>query len=255
MKNNAIVKSVGMFVQKNAPKILTAIGVTGIFATAITAVKATPKACKLIEKRKEELGVENLSPVETVKTTWTLYLPSASFAILSSACMIGSTTISSKRLAAMTVMTDAALASYKRYTETVKEVAGEDIHEKVRKEMNASNMAQHPIIESDIYDTGFGKDLFYDPLCARYFWSSPSAIKDAECTLVKRQVSDMFITWNDYYDELNLPRIDSRIGDNFGWHIQEGIIEILFDSRLTPDNRACVVVDVNMTPKDDYLIR
>lgn len=253
--NNTIAKNLGRFVRRNGPKFLTALGVTGIFSTAILAVNATPKACKLIAERQEELGVEKLGVVETVKTTWKLYLASLSSAILASACMVGSTSISAKRLAAMSAMVDLTQASYNRYVAKVKEVAGEEIHRKVRNETNADCMAQNPIVESDIYDTGFGKDLFYDPLCARYFWSSPAAIKDAECTLVKRQVSDMFITWNDYYDELNLPRIDSRVGDNFGWHIQEGVIEILFDSRLTPNNKACVVIDVNMTPKDDYQIR
>ena len=43
-----------LFIKKNAPTILSCLGVVGVAATTIMAVKATPKALSLIENDEEE---------------------------------------------------------------------------------------------------------------------------------------------------------------------------------------------------------
>ena len=47
-------KSVQTVMIKHGPEFLTGIGVAGMIGTTIMAVKATPKAIKLLEKEKEE---------------------------------------------------------------------------------------------------------------------------------------------------------------------------------------------------------
>ena len=59
-----------MTLSRHSPEILIGIGITGMIATTVLAVKATPKALYLIEEKKQELDVESLTPVETVKTNW-----------------------------------------------------------------------------------------------------------------------------------------------------------------------------------------
>ena len=54
MKKSAIVKSLGVAkaaLKKYSPQLLTGIGITGMIATTVTAVRATPKALRLINER------------------------------------------------------------------------------------------------------------------------------------------------------------------------------------------------------------
>lgn len=69
-----------LFVKRNASSILTGLGSIGVVTTSIMAVKATPKAIRLIEeaeKEKEKEKVEELTKWEKVKTAVSSYIPSA----------------------------------------------------------------------------------------------------------------------------------------------------------------------------------
>ena len=63
------------FLKRNAPTILTGLGAFGVVATAVTAVRATPKAMQLIECAEEEKG-EKLTVLETVQVAGPVYIPS-----------------------------------------------------------------------------------------------------------------------------------------------------------------------------------
>ena len=47
-----------LFLKRNSSSILTGIGAAGVVVTSIMAVKATPKAIRILEKEKKE--IENL---------------------------------------------------------------------------------------------------------------------------------------------------------------------------------------------------
>ena len=73
----SLFNDVKMAVSKHSLEILTGLGIAGMITTTILAVKATPKAIKLIEDRKDELDInstEKLPPVEVVKTTWKCFI-------------------------------------------------------------------------------------------------------------------------------------------------------------------------------------
>ena len=63
-----------LFLKRNGSIILTVLGGAGVVATAVTAVKATPKAIKLIEVYEEQKG-ENLTTLEKVKVAGPNYSP------------------------------------------------------------------------------------------------------------------------------------------------------------------------------------
>ena len=95
-----IAKGVKRVLRKHSPEILTGIGIAGMIATTVTAVRATPKALQLIDAReiKEE---KRLSTAEVVKTTWKCYIPAAMTGTLSVACLIGASSVNAKRNAAL----------------------------------------------------------------------------------------------------------------------------------------------------------
>lgn len=55
--------------KKHSPEILTGIGIAGMIATTVSAVRATPKALQLIDAREIKEN-RRLSNKEIVATTW-----------------------------------------------------------------------------------------------------------------------------------------------------------------------------------------
>ena len=67
----------GRVLRKASPTILTCIGAVGVVATAVLAVKATPKALRLIEIAEDHRHDDDpnwtwspLTKTEIIKTTW-----------------------------------------------------------------------------------------------------------------------------------------------------------------------------------------
>ena len=94
-------KDTQLVLSKHSPDILLGVGIAGMVGTVVLAVAATPKAIKLIEKKKELDEVDNLTPMETVKTTWKCYIPAAVTCAASIACLIGASSVHLKRNAAL----------------------------------------------------------------------------------------------------------------------------------------------------------
>ena len=88
--NKQIVKnawrSLRKTVQKHSPEILTGIGIAGMIAMAAIAVKATPKALRMIEEKEQEVGKPLTGP-ETVKTAWKCYIPAAVSGVCACNCL------------------------------------------------------------------------------------------------------------------------------------------------------------------------
>ena len=75
-------------ISKHSPEILIGFGIAGMLSSTVLAVTATPKAMKLIEEKKHEKGVDKLTVKETVKVAWKCYIPAATTAAASTACLI-----------------------------------------------------------------------------------------------------------------------------------------------------------------------
>ena len=83
-----MIRSVQMTMAKHSPEILTGIGIAGMVTTTIMAVKATPKAMKLLEEEQQRHD-EPLTKTETVKAAWKPYIPAAVTGAISVACLVG----------------------------------------------------------------------------------------------------------------------------------------------------------------------
>ena len=59
---------------KHRPAILMGIGIAGMVTTVGLAVYATPKAISLIDEKKLEEGLDELTALEIVKTCWKCYV-------------------------------------------------------------------------------------------------------------------------------------------------------------------------------------
>ena len=245
------VKSIKGVLERHAPEILTGIGVAGMVTTTILAVKATPKACLLINDRKDELEVEKLSATELVKTTWKCYIPAAMTCGASIACLVGASSVNCKRNAVLATAYKLSEAALSEYKDAVIETIGEKKEQSVRDKVAKERLKKNPVSKSEIIVTGNGTTLCYDPVGNSYFKSNIQQIESAKNKLNARMLSENYVSLNDFYDELGIG--PTKLGDDLGWDIyKDGLVEIAFSSQIAEDGTPCLVVDYSVAPRYEY---
>ena len=246
-----ITTNVRQFVSKRRPEILTGIGISGMITTSVLAVKATPKALELIEEKKKEKGVDQLSPLEVVKAAWKPYIPAMVICIVSTSCLIGASSVNAKRNAVLATAYKLSETALTEYREKVIETIGEKKERTVRDKVAKERVKRNPVSKNEVIVTRNGKTLCFDPISGRYFMCSIETIKRAENELNKQMLHDIsgYVSLNDFYDELGLDH--TSVGDDLGWNTDQ-LIDINFSSQLNDNGEPSVVLDYLVAPKYNY---
>lgn len=237
-------------IKKHSPEILTGIGIAGMITTTVMAVRATPKALILIEERKEEIGAEKLEAMDMVKTTWACYIPAAITGTLSVACLIGASSVNARRNAALAAAYTLSESALKDYQGKVIEMFGEKKNEAVKDAVAKDKVEKNPVVTREVIITEKGNTLCYDAISGRYFKSDIEKIKKAECELNRQMLDDMYVSLNDFYYEIGLDSV--KLGDELGWNVDSGYIDLSFSSQLASDGTPCLVIDYSVAPRYDY---
>ena len=246
-----ITKDIRKFASKRSPEILTGIGIAGMITTTILAVRATPKALELIEEQKEEESVDELSSFEVVKVAWKPYIPAIVTCVVSTACLIGASSVNTKRNAALATAYKLSETALSEYRDKVVETIGEKKERIVRDKVAEERVKKNPVSKNEVIVTGNGKTLCFDPISGRYFMCSIETIKKAENTLNKQMLHDIsgYVSLNEFYDELGLDH--TSVGNDLGWNTNQ-LIDIDFSSQLNDNGEPSVVLDYLVAPKCDY---
>ena len=246
-----------MSLSKHSPEILMGIGIAGVITTTVLAVKATPKACQLLEERKRELETDTLTPIETIKTAWKCYIPAAVSGVTTIACLVGSHSVSARRSAAAAAACKLTETAFSEYREKVAETIGEKKERAVRDKVSEEQVKNNPVSRTEVIVTGRGKTLCYDPLSSRYFFSDLEKIMRAQNTVNNKIICDAFdmgATINDFYDEIGLPRTDT--GDTMGWKVGH-LIDIYPSAQMADEGsdyegQPCIVLSHSNPPQYEY---
>lgn len=245
-------KGIRSTVVKHSPEILVGIGISGLFATTVLAVRATPKALELIEKasQEKEVPVEELTPIEKTKACWKCYIPAAVTGVLSAGCIIGAQSVNARRNAALAAAYTLSDTALREYQAKVTEVIGEKKDQLIRDKMSEDKIKNNPVSKNEVIITTKGDTLCYDELSGRYFKSDIDKIKRA-VNEINRQINlDMYASLNDFYDELDLDH--TQIGYDLGWNLDSGLVDVYFSSQLADDGTPCIVMNHRVAPKYGY---
>ena len=245
-----IINEIQKAVIKHSPEILTGLGIAGMITTTVLAVKATPKALDLINDRKDELETEKLPPIEAVKAAWKCYIPAAVTCATSTACLIGASSVHLKRNAALATAYKLSESAISEYKDAVIDKLGEKKEQTIRDKVAEEKMKKNPVSSSEVFITEKGNTLCYDTISGRYFKSDIDRIKRAENAINKQLLDEMYVSLNDLYDELDLDH--TKLGDDLGWKIDDGLVELYFSSQLADDGTPCVVMDFTRAPKYNF---
>lgn len=247
---NSLLQVTQQFIRKNASTILTCIGGAGVVATSVMAVKATPKAMKLIEAKKEEKG-EKLSVLETIETAGMTYVPTVITGAATIACIFGANVLNQRKQAAL--MSAYALLdnSYKEYKKKVDELYGEGSDQEIRDELAKDKYEEEDIEVDD------GKRLFYDEFSERYFEATTEQVLQAEYNINRDLSEGGGVFLNEFYEHLGLDTVD--YGDYLGWSACE-LVEtswycwIEFDHRkvVMDDGLECTIISMRFEPTFDF---
>lgn len=251
-------KSIRAYLVNHSPELLTGVGIAGMFTTVGLAIAATPKAMRAIEAEKvkkveesEETIVDpTLTKGEVFKATWKYYIPTAVTGVLSTACIIGSTSINARRnvaLAAAYTLSDTAL---KEYQNKVVETIGEKKEQVVRDAIAKDKIDKNPVSSTEVIITERGNTLCYDAFSDRYFKSDIEKLKKAANELNRRMLNDMYVSLNEFYYEIGLN--GTKIGDDLGWNVDKGLIDLRFSAQVADDGNPCLVVEFEVAPKYNY---
>ena len=253
-------------VSKYTPEILTGIGVAGMVTTTVLAVKATPKALKLIEEEKERKTEQNrveakrlhhdafsvcnhLTRTETIKVAWKPYIPAIVTGTVSTACLIGASSVNFRRNAALAAaykFSETALAEYK---EAVVETIGEKKEKMVKDKVAENRVESTPVEESKVIVTGNGTTKCLDMITGQYFYSNMEAIKKVENEMNHTMINDGYVSLNMVLKALGLE--SSKL--DLGWsHDRTGLLKFYFSSHLDKDGTPCLVLDYDEAPIYDY---
>lgn len=246
------IKNTQFALSKHSPEILTGLGIAGMITTTILAVKATPKALKEIKEYEDGIlcNHEKIKTMDAVKITWKYYIPAAVTGTVSIACLIGASSVNVRRNTALATAYKLSETALTEYKSKVIETIGEKKEHEVREAIAKDRIENNPVSQQNVIITGKGDTLCYDHLFGRYFYSDIDKLKKIENELNRRMRDEMYISLNEFYYEVGLDPVDA--GDDIGWNIDRGYIDLDFSSHLTPDGKPCLDVSFSIPPKYDF---
>lgn len=251
-------KGIQKAASKKSPEILTGIGIAGMITTTVLAVKATPKALELIENEKESKKEDSddkpgLNAVEVVKVAWKPYIPAAITGVVSVACLIGASSVSARRNAALATAYQLSTNALTEYKEKVVETIGEKKEKGIREKVAQNKVEQHPVSKSEVVITGRGDVLFLDPVSMRYFTSDIETVRRIVNDINYRMTSGMeeYISLSEFYDEIELSHTSTS--DDIGWNLyRDGQLRVDFHPTVAEDGKPCLMLDYGVSPRYDY---
>lgn len=202
-----------LYLKHHSPTILTCIAAVGVVATAVTAVKVTPKALILLDDAKEEKD-EKLSKFEVVKVAGPLYIPAIVIGVSTIACIFSANILNKKQNAALISAYSILNSSYKEYKKKVSELYGEDVDRTIR---NAIVDEKFIAINNGTVNDNDEKFIFYEEQHDSFFEMSMADFYYAVYHFNRNFTIRGYATLNEFYEFLGIDTLPS--GDVLGWSI------------------------------------
>lgn len=253
-------QTVQLKLTEHSPEILTALGIAGLWTAGILSVRATLRARNVIEQERklrekererstdEQPAVEEISKKDVVKLCWKYYVPPVAMGVVSTGCLIGANSVNARRNAALATAYTLSETALREYQEKVVETIGEKKEEAIRDSVIKDKMDRSPINDREIIITGSGDTTCYDIHSDRYFKSDIEKLRRAANDLNRQMLSDMYVSLNDFYDEIGLS--PTSMGNILGWNVDRGLIDLRFSSHLASNGTPCLAIDYVIAP--DY---
>lgn len=253
---NPLVNKLADWAVRNAPKILTTIGVCGVIGTSVMAVKATPEAIRRKDKAIAELEDKDdmvEKTVAVVKACAPVYAPAIAMGGLTITSILAGQKVMSGRQAALAVAGSVAETALQDYQAKAIEKFGEAAHREIMDEVAKQRLDETPLVPADVIETGRGDTLCLDCQTGRYFRSSIEDVRQAEAEVCRLLNDEYWVPLNVFFDELGIGNDGdtSKLGETNGWWVDYGSggPNIYFTSALKDDSIPVLVINYDTVNK------
>lgn len=248
MSFNELLRSAQGGVSRNAPAILTGLGITGLLGTVVLAVAVTPQAHIDIQNAESE-QTDPLTVLEKVKLTWKYYIPAGAVGAASVAALIGAQSVNSRRQAALVSAYTMSERMFREYRTKVTEEIGEKKEAAIQDKVAESRLVDSPPESGNIFVTGHGDYLCHDSLSGRYFTSTSTKVQEAVNEIQIRCINDMYASLNDFYTLLGIP--PTPMGEDLGW-TTDTKLSVYYSTHMSPDQVPVLSIEYRSLPITNY---
>ena len=250
MKTDMIFKAVRETAKKNAAKILSGGSIIGVVGTSVLTGIGSWKACKKIERIKQETGKEKLTFKEAFLAVWPFYISPAVAGVSTIAGIVAADKIYTKHEASLVAACSLAETAVEDFKKKAEEVVGEKKVTEIKDAVAKEQLARNPVPSNEVvFIPGSGETLCFDPLSGRYFKNTIDGLRKIENEMNRMMVQgEDYVSLNEYYYFINLEPID--LGYELGWNLnRDKFVKIVFSSQIASNNQPCVVVGFENPPK------
>lgn len=234
---------------KNAPTILTAVGVAGVVVTAVATGKATIKAKKVLDEMPEDTDIKEKAKVVAPIMAKPFLIGAATIF-----CILASDRIHVKRNAAIAACYTLSSKALEEYEEKVVETIGEGKNKKIKDAIAEDSVTKNPPPQAIIIQSEGTRIPCQDWWTGQWFTSDIETIRSIEDDINDElQSSDDFVPVNYYYDRIGMELPGD--GENVGWRKDSDDAErFKFEySSILHDNIPTLVVRYNLEPRKYYI--
>lgn len=270
MKISELLGKAETFTKRNSPIILTGLAIAGVVSTVYSAYKAGPRADKILENYRKDMRdchpedkeTKKIIVEETAKKMIPVVAPTVIMGTTTVACIIGSHSVSSRRIAALSAAYSLSESTVKNLNSKMEEMLGEKkaraIKDSIMKDKLKADSEKDKKILSDgqVIIPNDGTVLCKDLYSGRLFYSNAEKINQAITKCSYDIISEMYISLNEFYDAVNSPQLPRiPLGDDLGWNIDDtcdGQLPIRLSALLTEDGKPCLCIDYDIGVRTDY---
>lgn len=245
---------------EHSPQILTGVGLSAVLAAGIIAVRNTPAACRELEERKLDEGVDNLTLVDVIKFGFKYYIVPVGMALIGSTCIISGLHVSTNRANAFAALAASQAVHIKDIHDVTREKVGEKKAHEIDTEVAKREIERSGVPPiSQIEETGHGDQIVYWPMLERWFQCDIGWIRRVQ-NEINREIEEGDVNENDPYDTktlrgvclnrflagLNLKKCD--LGMLLGWNGANKLNIKFYD--ITTDQESEKAVVLRMSTDD-----
>lgn len=272
MKQNKVtnfLNTAWLLTKRKSPEVLTGLSILGLWSTTYKAYRSGLVAHDILMRYRQDMhdtrpndrAARKAVIKETAREMVPVVLPIVLMGGVTTGCIIGSNRISNKRIATLSaayVLSDSALKEANQKLDDVLTLHQKDkVKGAIAKDrLKKAEEKQDP---SKIIVAGNGDVLCMDSYTGRFFHSSAQKIGQAINILSADCQVDMYVSLNDFYDQLRefganeLDRVP--MGDDFGWNVDDldrGQLPITISAQLTSANEPCLCVEYDVHLRADF---
>lgn len=241
-----------IFLKRNSNIIMTGVSIVGFIVTSVSLVKATSKATLAIDELQDEK--DEIDIYDKAKLVWKYYKFPIFTGTVTLAVMLSNGVLNQQRQTQLLSAYALLDQGYKQYKDKLKEIYGEEYHERIMNEI-AVEQAEDVSITAECLTSNCDlgsysispQMLFYDSFSKRYFQSTIEQVIQAEYHLNRNFVLGGYVTLNQFYEFLGIAQLKET--EELGWAIEDEFYWIDFNhSKKVVNNEECIVIDYVLYP-------